>query len=40
MDGSAFVNGLENVNSKWELVEIIGEGTYGEVCSFIFYKPV
>ncbi|XP_057303582.1 myosin-IIIb-like isoform X2 [Hydractinia symbiolongicarpus] len=31
MDGSAFVNGLENVNSKWELVEIIGEGTYGEV---------
>ena len=31
---SFFINGLEEGNGKWELLELIGEGTYGEVTYF------
>ena len=31
MQNSAFVHTLDRLNGKWELAEIIGEGTYGEV---------
>eukprot|EP00111_Clytia_hemisphaerica_P023422 TCONS_00069001-protein len=31
MQSSAFIHGLSRLNGKWELVQIIGEGTYGEV---------
>lgn len=33
-NSSFFLSGLESANGKWELIELIGEGTYGEVRTF------
>ena len=33
-NSSFFLSGLESTNGKWELIELIGEGTYGEVRKF------
>jgi len=31
MANSAFLHTLPNVDKKWDLIELIGEGTYGQV---------
>ena len=40
MQSSAFVHTLERLNGKWELAEIIGEGTYGEVINISITQNV